>query len=178
MEISCEGGITAIAVLNITLGVPRMDRLPVSAYRLARPGHELVRLGVFERPPAPSFLFYACGNGHRGISRGCRVSATRPSACPLSFGVLRCRFFVCCSFFVVPIIASIGTYDIRSLSAEGLARLVLFAYYIGIAWCCSSFLFVVFSRADWRATFANGLLAYVCCQLIGGFCSLTPTRLS
>ena len=73
MEKRRSGGMTAIAVLNITLGVLEILNGLFQLIGSLVLVYELVRLGVFEWPPARLFLlFYACGNGHRGISRGCR----------------------------------------------------------------------------------------------------------
>ena len=153
---------TAFAVLNITLGVLEILNGLFQLIGSLVLVYELVRLGVFERPPARLFFsFMLVATGIVGLVAGVEVLAPRPSARPLSFVFGRLLIFSSvCSFFVVPIIASIGTYDIRSLSAEGLARLVLFALsYIVLPVSYSSFLFVVFSRADWRATFAKGRAA-------------------
>jgi hypothetical protein len=157
-----SGGMTAIAVLNITLGVLEILNGLFQLIGSLVLVYELVRLGVFERPPARLFFsFMLVATGIVGLVAGIGVLALRPSARPLSFvfGGLLILSSVC-SFFVVPIIASIGTYDVRSLSAEGLARLVLFGIiYVVLPVSYSVFLFVVFSRADWRATFAKGRTA-------------------
>jgi hypothetical protein len=153
-----SGGMTATAVFNMALGVLEILNglfQLIGALVLIR---ELLRLGVFEGPPARLiFSLLLLATGIVGLVAGIGVLARRPSARTLSlmFGGLLILSSVC-SFFVVPIIATIGTYDIRSLSTEGLVRLVVFALiYVALPVSYSIFLFVVFSRSDWRAAFAR-----------------------
>jgi hypothetical protein len=153
-----SGGLTAIAVANIALGVLEILNglfQLVGSLVLIR---ELLRLGVFEMPAARlMFSFMLIATGIVGLVAGIRMTALRPSARTLTlvFGGLLILSAVC-SFFVVPIIASIGSYDIRSISTDGLARLILFGVlYVALPVAYSVLLFVIFSRSDWRAAFAK-----------------------
>ncbi len=162
MEKRRSGGMTAIAVLNIALGVLEILNglfQLIGSLVLIR---ELVRLGVFERPPARLlFSFLLVATGIVGLIAGIAMLALRPSARALSlvFGGLLILSAVC-SYFTVPIITTIGTYDIGSLSTESFVRLVLFGViHVVLPVSYSIFLFVVFSRSDWKATFAKGRAA-------------------
>jgi hypothetical protein len=64
------------------------------------------------------------------------------------------------SYLAVPIIATIGTYDIGSISADGLIRLIIFgAIYVALPVPYSILLCVVFYKPAWKATFARGRTA-------------------
>ena len=59
------------------------------------------------------------------------------------------------SCFLVPTIASIGTYDFASLSAGSVARLIIFILiYVGLPVAYSLLLCVVFYRPAWKTAFA------------------------
>jgi hypothetical protein len=63
------------------------------------------------------------------------------------------------SFSAVPIIASIGTYDIGSLSAYGLARLIIFgALYVAFPAPYALLLYFVFYKPPRRPTFGKDRL--------------------
>lgn len=152
-----SAGMTAIAVLNITLGALEILNGLFQLLGTLVLIYELLRLGVFEMPAARlMFSLLLMATGIIGLIAGTGMLTLRPSARALSlvFGGLLI-FSSVCSFFVVPIIASIGSYDIRSLSIEGLERLVLFGVLdVVLPVSYSIVLFVVFSRSDWKATFA------------------------
>lgn len=158
MEKRRSGGMTAIAVVNIALGLLEILNGLFQLLGSLVLIRELMRLGVFERPPARlMFSFMLVATGTVGLIAGIGVIALRRSARTLSlvFGGLLILSSVW-SFFVVPIVASIGTYDIRSLSADGLARLILFSViYVALPVVYSIFLFVVFSSPNWKAAFSK-----------------------
>jgi hypothetical protein len=57
----------------------------------------------------------------------------------------------------VPIIASIGTYDLGSLSADQVARLTIFVFVDVVIPVSYAFVLgVLFQTPAWRATFAEG----------------------
>jgi hypothetical protein len=64
------------------------------------------------------------------------------------------------SYFIVPAIASIGTFAISSLSAEGLARLIIFGLVdVVVPVSYAILLFVVLSKKSWKTAFAKGWMA-------------------
>ena len=66
-----SGGMTAIAVLNITLGVLEIINGLFQLIGSLVLIYELCGWAFSSGPqPASSSSLYACGNGHRGISRG------------------------------------------------------------------------------------------------------------
>ncbi len=158
VEKRLSGGMTATAVVNIALGLLEILNGLFQLLGSLILIRELMRLGVFEKPPARLiFSLILVATGIVGLIAGNRMIALRPSARTLSlvFGGLLIVSAVC-SFFVVPIIASIGTYDIRSLSAASLARLILFGViYVALPVVYSIFLFVVFSSSGWKAAFSK-----------------------
>jgi hypothetical protein len=61
------------------------------------------------------------------------------------------------SFFVVPIIATIGTYNVNSISDYNLARLIVFSVICVVFPVVYSLLLcIVFHKPAWKATFAKG----------------------
>jgi len=59
--------------------------------------------------------------------------------------------------FIVPILNTIGTYDIGSIPAAGLARLIVFGFiYVAFPLPYSIVLCVVFCAPAWKAAFAKG----------------------
>lgn len=158
MEKRRSAGMTAIAVANIALGALEILNGLFQLLGSLILIHEFLRLGVFEMPAARlMFSFMLIATGIVGLVAGIGILALRPLARTLSlvFGGLLTLSAVW-SFFVVPIIASIGTYDIRSISTDGLARLILFgAIYVALPAAYSILLFVIFSRSDWEAAFAK-----------------------
>ena len=159
MERHRTGGMTAIAVLNIIfggLGILNGLFNVLGALALMR---ELLRLGVFEIPVARlTFSLLTLATGIVGLIAGIGIFALRPWARALSlvYGGLLILSSVF-SFFIVPILASIGTYDIGSIDAYGLARLIIFSViYVVFPVPYSLLLWVVFCTPAWRTTFAKG----------------------
>jgi hypothetical protein len=95
--------------------------------------------------------------GAVGIIAGIEMLARRCWARRLSlvFGgllILSCAF----SFLMVPIIASIGTYDLGSLSAYDLTRLIIFIVaYVALPVSYGHLLCIVFQTRKWKAAFAT-----------------------
>jgi hypothetical protein len=155
------GGMTAIAVLNIVFGgVGILNGLYLILGFLAFM-YEGLRLGIFNFPVARwAFSLLALATGIVGLVAGIGILMLRPWARALSL-VYGGLLIVSCvgSFVVVPIIATIGTglYDIRSIDAYGLARLIIFSViYIVIPVPYSPIIFLVFHKPAWKATFAKG----------------------
>ena len=153
------GGMTAIAVLNIVFGglgiLSGLFQL-IGALALL---YGLLRLGVFEIPVVRlTFSFLILATGVVGIIAGIGMFALRPSARGLSLvygGLL--IFSSVCSFFIVPIIASIGAYNIGSIGGYDLARLIIFStIYVILPVLYSILLFLVFYRPAWKTAFAKG----------------------
>jgi hypothetical protein len=101
-----------------------------------------------------SFLILAAGGV--GLISGVGMFTLRPWARGSSLvyaGLLITSSALSC--FLVPIIASIGTYGFASLSAGSLARLTIFILiYVGLPVAYSLLLCVVFYRPAWKAAFA------------------------
>ena len=156
MERHRTGGMTAIAVLNVIFG-----GLGILAGLFNLLGvfvllYEMLRLGVFEIPTARvAFALLLLATGSVGLVAGIGMFVLRPWARALSLvyaGLLIAS--AVCSNFIVPIIATIGTYDIGSIS---LARLMIFGViYLVIPVPYSIVLCVVFAKAAWKAAFAKG----------------------
>jgi hypothetical protein len=150
----------AIAVLNIIfggVGILNGLYLVLGAFALML---ELLRLDVFAIPAARlAFAFLILATGIIvGLIAGIGIFALRPwaSALSLVYGSLLI-FSSALSFFAVPIIASIGTYDIGSLSADGLTRLIIFGViYVVFPAPYAFLLYVVFYKPAWKTTFAKG----------------------
>jgi hypothetical protein len=145
---------TAIAVLNIVVGaIVILGGLFQLLYALTL-FWELLRMGVFDVPALRLlFSFLLLATGIVGLIAGVRMLALRPSARELSlvFGGLLIASAVL-SYFTVPIIASIGTYNLSAISAGGLARLTIFCLvYVVVPVSCAVILFVIFSRPSWKA---------------------------
>ncbi len=91
---------------------------------------------------------------------GIGIFSLRPWARELSLAFAG-LLIVCCvsSFFLVPIIASIGTIgtnDLRAIDAFNLVRLALFsAIFVAIPVIYAPILCLVFSRPAWKAAFAS-----------------------
>jgi hypothetical protein len=152
-------GMTAIAIINIIVGALLiLGGLFQLLYALTLFWH-LLRMGVFD-VPAIRFLFsfLLLATGIVGLIAGSKTLALRPSARGLSLvfaGLLIVSAVL--SYVTIPIIASIGTYDLRSISAEGLVRLIVFSViYVVVPVTYAVVLFVIFSRPSWKAPFAKG----------------------
>jgi hypothetical protein len=103
------------------------------------------------------FSVLILATGTVGLIAGVRLLALCPSARVLSlvFGGLLI-FSSVFSFFTVPIIASIGSYDISSISTEGLVRLIIFGGIDVVLPVFFSFiLFAAFYKPGWKATLAK-----------------------
>jgi len=156
------GGMTAIAVLNIafgSLGILNGLFLVLGSLALM---YELLRMGAFGIPIARlTFSLLILATGIVGLIAGIGMLALRPWARPLSLaygGYLRLSSVF--SFFTVPIIASIGTYDVGSISTYDLVRLIIFiVIYVVLPVFYSLLLFVVFSKPAWKTIFAKGRTA-------------------
>lgn len=159
MEQHRTGGMTAIAVLNITMGIIEILNGLFHLAGALTLIYNMVQLGVFEMPGARlTFSLLLLATGIVGLIAGIGMLALRPWARTLSlvFGGLLILSSVA-SYFTVPIISSIGTYDLGSISAEGLARLIIFsAVDVVLPVPYALILFVVFSRPAWKTTFAKG----------------------
>jgi len=120
---------TALAVLNIVFGIVG---ILAGLFNLLGAGvlmFELLRLGAFDVPIARvTFALLLLATGIVGLIAGLGMLAPRPWAPRLSLvyaGLLIAAAVF--SYLNVPIIATIGTYDIGAVSAEGLARLIIFS---------------------------------------------------
>ena len=151
-------GMKAIAVLNIVVGaIVILGGLFQLLYALTL-FWELLRMGVFDLPVIHLlFSFLLLATGIVGLIAGIQMRALRPPARELSLvfaGFLIVSAVL--SYFIIPIIASIGTYDLGSINAEGLARLIIFcAVYVVVPVCYALLLFVVFSTPSWKAALAK-----------------------
>lgn len=161
MERQRTGGMSAIAVLNIIfggIGILNGLYLVLGAFALMS---ELSRLDVFAIPAARvAFALLILATGIVGIIAGIGIFTLRTWARALSlvYGLLL-MVSSAISFFAVPIIASIGTYDIGSLSADGLARLILFGViYVAFPAPYALLLYFVFYKPPRRRTFGKDRL--------------------
>jgi ABC-type polysaccharide/polyol phosphate export permease len=149
----------AVAVLNICFGVLVILMGLFLALGVMALLYEQSRLGVFELPVArTAFAVLVLVTGIIGLVAGIGIFSLRPSARALSlaFAVL---LIVCCalSFFLVPIIGSIGTYDLRTIDAFNLVRLAAFsAIFIAIPVIYAPILCIAFNKRAWKTVFAEG----------------------
>lgn len=156
------GGMTAIAVLNIIVGglviLSGLFQLLGAIVLMS----ELSRLGVFEIPMARlTFSLLILATGVVGLIAGVGMLGPRPWARALSLvfaGLLIVSAVF--SYFTVPIIATIGAYDIGSIDAYNLARLIIFSViYVVLPVLYSILLCLVFYRPAWKTAFAKGSTA-------------------
>jgi hypothetical protein len=158
------GGMTAIAVLTIIFGGLGILTGLFNVLGFLVLMYELLRVGLFEIPVARlTFSVLSLATGIVGLITGIGMFALRPWARALSlvYGGLLILSSVF-SFFTLPIMASIGTYDydIGSIGASGLARLVIFgATYLVLPALYPLLLCVVFFSPAWKITFAKGRTA-------------------
>lgn len=162
MEKHRTGGMTAIAVLTIIVGVVEILGGLFQLAGALTLIYNMLELGVFDLPIIHLlFSFLLLATGIVGLIAGIGMLAPRPSARELSLvfaGLL--IFSAVLSFFTIPIIASIATYDLSSLSAGGWARLIIFSVtYVVLPVSYALLLLVVFSMPAWKATFAKGSTA-------------------
>jgi hypothetical protein len=153
------GGMTAIAVLNIgSGGLAILNGLLglLASFLLM---FELLRMGAFDIPIARlAFSLLIIVTGSVGLVAGIGIYGLRPWARPLSlvYGALLILSCVI-SLFIVPIIASIGTYDLSSLTTYGVVRLILFSVtYVVFPVVYSILLCIVFHKPAWKTAFALG----------------------
>jgi len=156
------GGMIVVAVLNMIFGcigilnglllvavvVTLMSRLA----ELGVPQIQVVRAG---------FAITALATGVLGVIAGIGVALLRPWGRTLSliYGGLLIVIGVL-SRFLVPLIASIGSYDVRTIDTTGLTRLIVFgAIYLALPVIHAPALFIAFSRPAWKAAFAKGRMA-------------------
>jgi hypothetical protein len=153
------GGMIAIAILNIILGVLEILNGLFQLTVVLTLIYNQLQLGFFEMPGASlAFSLLLLATGTVGLIAGIGMLALHPWARTLSlvFGGLLIVSSAA-SYFIVPIIASIGTYDLGSISAEGLARLIVFSTVdVILPVPYALILFVVFSKPLWKSTFAKG----------------------
>jgi hypothetical protein len=156
------GGMTAIAVLNIVFGgigiLNGLFQLLGAIYLMS----ELLRLDVLSIPIARlAFSVLILATGSVGLIAGIAIFKLRPWARALSLvysGLLIVSSVF--SYFAVPVIATIGTYDIGSISADGLTRLIIFcAMYVALPVPYALLLCVVFYKPARKATFERGWTA-------------------
>ena len=156
------GGMTAIAVLNIILGGLGILNGLFQVLGFLVLMNNFLRLGVFEIPFGRlTFSLLVLATGIVGVIAGIGMWAPRPWARTFSlvFGGLLIVSAVF-SFYSVPIIATIGTYDIRSIDTYGLERLIIFSLiYVILPVLYSILLCLVFCSPAWRAAFAKGSAA-------------------
>ena len=158
MERHRTGGMTAIAVLNIVSGGLVILAGLFQALNAIVLMYELLRLGVFQIPmDRVTFALLVLATGIVGLIAGIGMVSLRSWARSLSL-VYAGLLIVSCvlSYFSVPIIATIGTYDVGSLSPYNLARVVIFSViYVVIPAIYSPILCVVFSKPAWKDAFAK-----------------------
>jgi hypothetical protein len=156
------GGMTAIAVLNIVVGVIVILAGLFQLLFALTLTYELLRLGALELPAMRlMFAFLILATGIVGLIAGLGMLSLRPSARGLSLafaGLLIVSAVL--SYFLIPIIASIGTYDLHSISAEGWVRLMIFCVaYVGLPVSYAVILLIVFSTHSWKQAFAKSAAA-------------------
>jgi hypothetical protein len=149
---------TTIAALNIVVGIIVILAGLFQLLFALTLFWNLLRMGVFELPVIRfMFSFLILATGIVGLIAGIQMRALRPSARELSLvfaGLLIASAALSC--FLVPIIASIWTYDLGSISAEAWARLIIFCMvYVVVPVSYAVLLLVVFSRPSWKVAFAK-----------------------
>ena len=152
-------GMTAIAVLNMVSGVVVILAGLLNVLGVIYLLHQQLRLGVFESPTARgSFALLLLATGIVGLTAGFAMLTPRPWARPASLvyaGLLIASAVF--AYAIVPILATIGTYDMSSISAGDLVRLTIFSViYVVFPVPYAIVLWIVFSAPAWKATFAKG----------------------
>jgi hypothetical protein len=153
------GGMTVIAVLNIIFGGLEILKGLFHALGAIVLMFELLRVGAFDIPLARvAFSLLLLATGIVGLIAGIGLFALRSWARTLSLVFAGLLILSCAlSFLTVPILASIGSYDLGSLSPDNLARLIIFvALYAVFPVPYALLLWVVFHQPAWKTAFAKG----------------------
>jgi hypothetical protein len=150
---------TAIAFLNIIFGGLEILKGLFHALGAVILMVELVRVGAFDVPlPRVTFSLLLLGTGIVGLTAGIGLFALRPWARTLSlvFGGLLIVSSAL-SFLTLPIVASMVTADLGTLSSYDLARVIMFgATHVLLPVPYGLLLLVVFHKPAWKAAFAKG----------------------
>jgi hypothetical protein len=168
MEKRRTGGMTAIAVLNVIVGglviLTGLFRLFGSGVLI----YELTKFNVFDMGallhsvlPRLAFALLVLAAGVAGLIAGIGMFALHPWSRTLSLlcGVLLI-LSAAFSYLIVPIIATIGTYNVTAIDSAGLVRLIVTStIYVVLPVAYAIVLFVVFHRPAWRSTFARVRMA-------------------
>lgn len=165
MERHRTGGMTAIAVLNVVVGGLVILNGVYELLGFLTFMHEEFRLGILMIDPVriarSRFALVLLTTGIVGLVAGIGIFALRSWARATSLvyaGLL--IFSAVLSYFVVPIIATIGTYDLGAVGGDGLIRLLVFGLIdIGIPVTYSLLLCAVFCKPAWKTAFAKGWTA-------------------
>ena len=158
MERHRTGGMTAIAVLNIIFGGLEILKGLFHALGAVVLMVELLRVGAFDIPlPRVTYALLLLATGIVGLIAGIGLLALRSWARALSLvfaGLLILSSAL--SFLTLPIMASIVTSDIGSLSSYDLARVMMFSVsHVALPVPYAVLLFVVFHKPAWKAAFAK-----------------------
>ena len=159
MERHRTGGMTAIAVLNIIFGGLEILKGLFHALGAVVLMVELVRVGAFDVPLARvAFALLLFATGIIGLIAGIGLFALRPWARALSLafaGLLILSSVI--SFVTLPILSSMVTADLRSLSSYDLVRVTLFgATHVLLPVPYGLLLLIIFHKPAWKAAFAKG----------------------
>ncbi len=160
MERDLTGGMIAVAVVNMIFGALVILMGLFLALGVLALLYEQSRLGVFELPVArAAFAILVLATGVVGLVAGIAILRLRASGRELSLAFAS-LLIVCCvlSFFLVQIIGSIGTYDLRAIDAFDLIRLAVFsAIFLVIPVIYAPIVCIAFSRRAWKSAFARGV---------------------
>jgi hypothetical protein len=121
-------GMTALAVANSFIGGIGILNGIFLALGCAVTMYELFRFGIFEIPVVRvAFAILVLATGIVGLVAGIGILKSRPWARTLNLVYAGLLLLSCVGSYVIePIIATIGTYDIGSIDASGLTRLIIF----------------------------------------------------
>ena len=159
MERHRTGGMTAIAVLNIIFGGFEILKGLFHALGAIVLMLELWRVGAFDIPAGPvAFSLQLLATGIVGLVAGIGLFRLRSWARELSLVFAGLLILSCAlSFLTLPILASIGSYDVGSLTSSDLARLTLFVVFHAVfPMSYALLLCVVFHKPAWKTAFAKG----------------------
>jgi hypothetical protein len=156
------GGMTAIAVLNMVVGgVGILNGLYLDLGAVAVM-YELLREGVFSIPLGRlSFALLVLATGIVGVVAGIGLLRTHRWARPVSLVYAGLLILLSIgSYLTLPILATIGTYNLAELGAPGLTRLIIFSTInILIPVPYAVILCVVFCKSARKTAFAKDSLA-------------------